>query len=478
MARPSAEELQREIEAVEALVRQHPGGIQRTALEREFERTHGREIAWRTLLRRLLWLAERQRIRIEGKGRATTYLPASNAETAPPADEPGYVPLSPEGARVRALVRRSMIEKAPVGYDPDLLERYRPGHTWYLPIAARDRLHELGRTPDAERPAGTYAREIYGRLLIDLAWASSRLEGNTYSRLDTQNLIEFGQRAEGKDVAEAQMILNHKAAIELLVEDADHVGFNRYTLLNLHAALAENLLRNTRDEGRLRETAVSITGTPYVPLAIPQKIEEYFDRFLEKTEAIPDPFEQSFFTMVHVPYLQPFMDVNKRTSRLAANLPLIKGNLCPLSFVDVPQRAYIEGLLGVYELRRLDLLRDLYLWAYERSCAQYKVVRESIGEPDPFRLRYRAELASAVRDTVLGGDAPRTETLRAWADAHGISEADAETFATTALELLLGLHEHSAARYRLRPAEFTAWRSRFRRERTVARDAGKSLGPR
>ena len=91
----------------------------------------------------------------------------------------------------------------------------------------RTRLRELGETPSAERPAGTYARDVLGRLLIDLSWASSYLEGNTYSLLETERLISFGQAAEGKDALETQMILNHKQAFEFLVESADDIGFNR-----------------------------------------------------------------------------------------------------------------------------------------------------------------------------------------------------------------------------------------------------------
>jgi len=71
--------------------------------------------------------------------------------------------------------------------------------------------------------------------------------------------------------------------------------------------------------------------------------------------------------LVHLPYLQPFADINKRTSRLAANLPLFRANLCPLTFLDVPEQAYSRATLGVYEMTRVELLRDLYVWAYERS---------------------------------------------------------------------------------------------------------------
>jgi hypothetical protein len=117
------------------------------------------------------------------------------------------------------------------------------------------------------------------------------------------------------------MILNHKTAIELLVENIDSAEFNRYTLMNLHSALAENLLPNPADEGRIRQHAVDISKSIYRPLSTAQQIEEVLDEVLSKANQIHDPFEQSFFMMVHLPYLQPFADINKRTSRLAANLP-------------------------------------------------------------------------------------------------------------------------------------------------------------
>lgn len=93
----------------------------------------------------------------------------------------------------------------------------------------------MGKTAKVDVPAGTYSRSILNRLLIDLSWASSQLEGNTYSRLDTRELIEHGRVAKGKAAIETQMILNHKTAIELLGENIDTVGFDRYTLTNLQS---------------------------------------------------------------------------------------------------------------------------------------------------------------------------------------------------------------------------------------------------
>src|SRR5262249_26017565 len=148
--------------------------------------------------------------------------------------------------------------------------------------------------------------------------------------------------------------------------------------------------------GRLRTMPVGIGESVYLPIAVPQLLEECFRQILDKASIISDPFEQAFFLMVHLPYLQPFEDVNKRTSRLAANMPFIRENLSPLSFVDVPSRTYIDGLLGVYELNRIDLFRELFVWAYERSSNLYSTVRKTLGEPDPFRTQYRLLMYETV----------------------------------------------------------------------------------
>ena len=307
-------------------------------------------------------------------------------------------------------------------------------------------------------PAGTYARKLAGRLLIDLSWNSSRLEGNTYSLLETERLISAGEAAAGKDAFEAQMILNHKEAIEFLIDSADEIGFNRYTLLNLHALLSDNLLEDPTASGRLRSIAVGIGQTVFVPLEGPQRIEECFDQLLDTAAAIRDPFEQAFFVMVHLPYLQPFEDVNKRVSRLAANIPLIRRNLCPLSFVDVSQATYISAMLGVYELNRVELLRDVFVWAYKRSCARYSAVRQSLGEPDPFRLRYRQQIMQAVADVVRGKMSKPLAVAYIRRMAQDCVETpDRERFIELVETQLLSLHEGSIARFRLRPSEFHAW---------------------
>lgn len=351
--------------------------------------------------------------------------------------------------------------RKPVGYQRDFLESYQPNRTWYLPEPLRRQLRKMGDTGQTRLPAGTYGRAILDRLLIDLSWASSHLEGNTYSRLDTRELIEHGRAAQGKAAIETQMILNHKSAIELLVENADTIGFNRFTLLNLHSVLSENLLPNPADEGRLRQHAVEIGKSVYRPLVVPAQIEEMLDLLLGKANHIADPFEQSFFVMVHLPYLQPFADVNKRTSRLAANLPLIRANLCPLIFLDVPEQAYSRAILGVYGMARVELLRDLYVWAYERSTQEYLAIKQGLAEPDPLRLAWREVIKQSVREVVRQPGRAPLEVIEECLSKHELG-ADKGNVEALVVEELRRLHEGVLARYGLRPSEFSEWQSRQR----------------
>src|SRR5665647_484259 len=448
---------------IEAEIARHPDG----ARTDELHIVLADIVSRRTLQRRLASLVGQQRIRAEGDGRALKYRAGTGdvavalqgvSATASVGQVTAevYVPTSAEGDEIKAYVRHPIQSRKPVGYDRELLETYRPNETRYLPAEIREHLYNIGRSPDGERPAGTYARHILGRLLIDLSWASSRLEGNTYTRLDTQNLIELGQAAAGKDRRDAQMILNHKAAIELLVEQAEDIGFNTFTFFNLHALLSENLLVDPSESGRLRSRIVEVSGTVFHPLGIPQQIDAYFHMILDKATVIRDPFEQAFFIMVHIPYLQPFVDVNKRVSRLGANIPLIQHNLYPLSFVDVPERAYVEGTLGIYELKRVDLLRDVFVWAYERSCQRYMAIRETVAEPDPVRLRYREALITVVSEIVRGQQSPSEAAVRVIAGPL-VPREDLEPITELALVDLRNLHEGNVSRYRLRLSEYRAW---------------------
>lgn len=420
-------------------------------------------IARRTAQRLIARLIDNGEIVARGEGRARRYLPAhapsGNGALPPPLDRfPAFIPLSADSTDILAYIDQPAQARKPVGYQRDFLDAYRPNATWYLSASLRRQLRKMGATTDIDQAAGTYSRAILNRLLIDLSWASSHLEGNTYSRLDTRELIEHGKAARGKAAIETQMILNHKTAIELLVENIDSAEFNRYTLMNLHSALAENLLPNPADEGRIRQHAVDIGKSVYRPLATPQQIDDALDALLGKANQIADPFEQSFFMMVHLPYLQPFADINKRASRLAANLPLFRANLCPLTFLDVPEQAYSRATLGVYEMTRVELLRDLYVWAYERSTQEYLAIKQDLAQPDPLRLAWRDAIKHTIREVVTHPEMDPLAIIER-SVAQRVPKHEQASVQALVVEELRRLHEGVLARYGLRPSEYAAWKA-------------------
>lgn len=445
-------------------------------------------LARRTLQRRLAEWAAAGLVKTEGEARARRYRLAPKdhgpayqlTESRQPGRylasseyrDPDEIPLSLDSQDILTYVEQPLHARIPVGYQRDFLESYQPNVDAYLPASTRRQLHKIGATPVTRdnpatpAPAGTYGRAILNRLLIDLSWASSHLEGNTYSQLDTVELVEHGRAATGKAASETQMILNHKAAIEFLVESIDELDFNRHTLMNLHALLSENLMEEAAYEGAVRSHAVGIGHSVYRPIFMPQLLNEMFDLMLDKARQIHDPFEQSFFIMVHLPYLQPFADINKRTARLAANLPLCRANLCPLTFLGVPVDAFNRAIFGVYEMTRVELLRDLYVWAYERSTREYLELQKTLAEPDPLRLIWRTLIRQTVRSVVLQPERDPVDMVHQAVDQaldHHATDADRRDLRGTIIDELRRLHPGVLARYGLRPSELARWEVDWRR---------------
>lgn len=414
----------------------------------------------RTLQRRLALLIKQKKISKHGQGPKSRYRVEMLARKKMSAHQ--AINISLEGKKILRAIKRPLTEKKPVGYQRKFLDAYHPNKSFYLTEKIKNHLHHLGKVTQNNQPAGTYAKQIFQRLLIDLSWNSSRLEGNTYSLLETQALLELGKIAVGKDAQETQMIVNHKEAISFLIHEAEYIGFNRYTILNLHAILSDNLLGDPSASGRLRTVPVGIGKTVYLPLQIPQLIEECFQQILDTAKAINDPFEQSFFVTVHLPYLQPFIDVNKRVSRLSANIPLIQKNLCPLSYVDVPHGTYIDGILGVYELNQMELLRDVYVWSYERSCMRYSAIQQTLGEPNIFRLKHHALVANIIH-TIIKKKLNKQKALQfiRTQAAKNFKDSERNRFIELIETELMCLHEGSIARYHINFAAYHAWQEKW-----------------
>jgi Fic family protein len=311
-----------------------------------------------------------------------------------------------------------------------------------------DELAELGRLP-GQQPAGTYVRNVLEPLLIDLSWSSSHLEGNRYSRLDTHALFDSGAAATDSD---GVMLLNHKAAIEFLVDAVPTQGLSTSLVRNLHAVLMQDLLPDVRSLGAIRERVVSIHGTMYVPAQMPAVLQEMFDAIVAKARHINNPIEAAFFLWVNLAYLQPFEDGNKRVSRLAANIPLTLYNQAPLSFLDVDRDDYALAMMGVYEACDVSMAVDLFAWTYRRSIEKYKVVSQALGAPDPFRVKYRDALIEAVRTVVRD----RCSIAEAIARLQ-VPNEDSANFLELVSQALDALGVFNCARYRLGMADTESW---------------------
>ena len=427
----------------------------------------------KAIRRALQSLEKKDQIKPQGAGRSRVYVKSvqvnqdtlvetlgmnkTNVEGVSPFKD---INLTADSEVLLRYISQTLTARIPVGYNQDFLNSYKPNETFYLSKAQREELRIFGLVETQARPAGTYARNIMNRLLIDLSWNSSRLEGNTYSMLETKRLIELGEAAFGKEASEAQMILNHKAAIEFVVESAELKDISSHEICSIHALLSENLLGDPSASGRLRTIVVGIGGTTYMPLENSFLLQECFNLFIEKFNLIEDEFEQSFFALVQLSYLQAFEDVNKRTARIVANIPLIKRNLKPLSFTDVNHDAYVKSLLGVYENNDISLIRDLYVWAYRRSSQRYSAIQQAMGEVNLLKLKFRTLIQEIVRTIILEKieGAQVVTKIQNLIKEKNLPEIDrTELFKIIETEIM-SLHDGNIARFKIRPSEYKAWK--------------------
>ena len=415
----------------------------------------------RTLQRRLARLVEQGNLMgLSSRGGRRYQAPEGGNQPAPKNLEPDEVPLSQAARDIRSSVSRPARVRKPVGYHSPFLEYYRPNSSAYLSGHLRHKLAEMGRTSGVPQAPGVYFRKQMQRLLVDLTWNSSRIAGNACTLDQARELCESGERPTSGKPAEMQMLLNHKSAVEWLVHQAGTAGFDHFTICNLHALLSDNLLPDPASGGRLRTQSLILSGTVYHPLKTSDALATRFNQILQKASSIEDPFEQSFFALVHLSYLQPFESMNQRVARLAANLPLIRGNFIPLSFVDIPQADFIQAMLGVCELNRVDYLRDVFTWGYERSCQRYSSIRKSLGEPDPFRILHSEKILHTIGRIVREAMDPLSAKSFILTESENLPDpSDRQTFATLIETELSSIHPGNLVRYRLTPTEYESWNS-------------------
>jgi Fic family protein len=269
--------------------------------------------------------------------------------------------------RLRLDLSESPDSRPKVGYNPEFLRAYEPNKTFLLSD------EQLWRLCDASKVGEIKDRDAYSKvlsaLLIDLSYGSSKLEDVRMSFLDTKALIEFGETPEGASPRDIQIVLNHKEAINFMV--ANDLSISRRDLFDLHSLLCKGLMAEPGVEGRLRTRYVTIEDSAFTPINNPHQLEEEFDLFCVKAQEIQNPFEQAFFTMATIPYLQSFQDCNKRTSRVAMNIPLVRERLCPYSFSMTPKSEYMLGLVAVYERNDTRILSEAFVKGYEATSRRY-----------------------------------------------------------------------------------------------------------
>jgi hypothetical protein len=353
-------------------------------------------------------------------------------------------------------ISRPLFEREPVSYSLDWFESYDPNTTFYLTAALREQLAEAGRRANGLDPAGTYAHQIFHRLIIDLSYNSSRLEGNTYSLLDTERLLLHGDTAQGKLDEEKVMILNHKEAIRYLVDDAPRLEVNRNLICTLHYLLSDGLVEPLK-AGKVNKYGVRIRGSTYIPFEDPRRLEQQLEKMAAKAAAIEDPYEQSIFLLIHVSYLQAFIDVNKRTARLSANTPLIKGNLVPIAFTDIEVFDYRSAMIAVYELQDVRPIVDLYVYSYMRTCAAYDSTVKAMGF-DEVRVRYRQQRRAMVREVIVRCLAEREMNAFVVNEAIlVVPEAVREAFVVDVLEDLEQMDESRLVGLGVTPEQLRTW---------------------
>jgi len=211
-------------------------------------------------------------------------------------------------------------------------------------------------------------KKEYERLLIELSWKSSQIEGNTYSLLDTESLIKNNIEAKGHKKEEATMILNHKYALTFIFENYDY--FKDITLKKIE----ELHYLITKDLGiskGLRKSSVGIVGTKYKPLSNENQIKEAMEKFIKALASTNNVIEKALIAVLMISYIQPFEDGNKRTGRILANAILYANGFCPLSYRSISDVDYKKAVIIFYENNSLEFFKTLFVSQFKFAVEQY-----------------------------------------------------------------------------------------------------------
>lgn len=223
----------------------------------------------------------------------------------------------------------------------------------------------LNKSKDTSK---TLKQKELERFVIELSWKSSKIEGNTYTLLDTERLLTEGIQAPGHSKDEATMILNHKKAFQYIVKNSQQFKqISVRSIEDIHRILAEGLDVSFG----LRARQVGVTGSCYMPLSVPSQIKEALEDVCAAVKKSKSPYTKALTALVGISYIQPFEDGNKRTARLITNAVLMAHNCAQLSYRNIDEVYYRESMLVFYEKNSIISIRDIFMKQYLFSCEQY-----------------------------------------------------------------------------------------------------------
>ena len=219
----------------------------------------------------------------------------------------------------------------------------------------------------SELTKNEYNKELE-RLAIDLSWKSSQIEGNTYSLLETERLIKEKEVAQGKSKEEATMLLNHKEALDFIIENPDYLfPLSSSKIEDIHSILIKDL----GIDRNIRKRRVGISGTNYKPLENEFQIKEALTSVCNLINGKSNVFEQALLALILISYIQPFSDGNKRTARIVSNAILINQNICPISFRTVDSIDYKKAMLLFYEQNNITVFKRIFIDQFEFAVKTY-----------------------------------------------------------------------------------------------------------
>ena len=291
-----------------------------------------------------------------GKGRATSYNIAKSYRVFMPLEITDYFDLEPDTRQAQEQFNPEII---PLLGDVDL---FTMEETKQLEILKQEYQHNISDYPEA-----LYQKELE-RLTIELSWKSSQIEGNTYSLLETERLFKEKEEAKGKPKDDATMLLNHKDALDYLLE---HKGISGKINLRLLEEIHSILIKDLGVGRNIRSRTVGITGTAYKPLDNEFQIKEAMEGMCDIINAKGNGFEKALIAVTLISYIQPFEDGNKRTGRMISNALLIAEGICPLSYRSVDSIEYKKAMLLFYEQNNLSAFKKIFFEQIKFSVKNY-----------------------------------------------------------------------------------------------------------